>query len=72
MIKIAVTVRGGIVEGVYLSGGNHKAELYLIDWDNIDAGQKDLVIGEEIENVSKERFDELIMEANNEIKEDYE
>lgn len=73
MIKIAIVIREGNIESIFCNGENTNCESYIIDWDNIEGGGQDYpVVPEEIEHISKERFDELILEANSVIKENNE
>lgn len=69
MLKVGIVIKEGIVQESFVSGGNNNVELYLIDWDNINCGEKSLIKGEEIQHISNKRFKEMIEEANEAIKE---
>ena len=72
MLRIGIVIKNGLVEESFISGGNHNAELYIIDWDDINSGKKEAILGQEIQHVSQKRFSETIKEANEAIKENNE
>ncbi len=69
MRKIIIEVQGGLVQKVYTNVDNGPIEVYVIDWDNINAGQTEEVAEEmTVTLLHIEEFQSKIKAANKEIQ----
>lgn len=69
MDKILVIVRGGVVQSVMCS---EDCEVAIIDWDNIEAGQTELVEYDKQTAVAENDLNFEVETANNAIKDNEE
>ena len=69
MRKIVIEVSGGIVQEIYSTEKENDAvAIYVIDWDNINAGQLNLLEEYPIEYLTKKEIGKIIDSANLEIE----
>lgn len=69
MRKIVIEVSGGNIQEIYSTEKeNDSVAVYVIDWDNIEAGQEDGIEEFSINYINKSEINQIIEEANSKIK----
>lgn len=69
MRKIIIEISGGNVQEIYSTEKENDAiSIYVVDWDNIEAGQKGVIEDYPFQYISNTKFKEIIEDVNQYIK----
>ena len=68
MQKIIIEVSGGNIQEIYSTEEDENVSIYVVDWDNIEAGEVDDIRKFPIQFLTNTELDNLLAEANYEIK----